>query len=508
MLTAFVILSATTSARGDVGDAGIRLADALIGIPCAFELAKADLRVAVALPAGVAPCTARITVGVDGPSDGDADEVALSRDGRFVAYRSLASNLVVGDTNGRRDIFTFDRMTIDTARSSVSSAGAQSTADSLNPAISGDGRYVVFRGDGPLVQGVSTSIRVYLRDRDVSDDGFFDSPGDVATILASKQTNGGVYTGGGAAITPDGRFVSFNSSQNLGSDTNGRNDVYVHDRDTDEDGIFDEPGAISLTRVSVAFDGAQGTGGEAATGSMSDDGRHVLFRSDFTNLLGAGVDTNGTTDVFVRDRDTDGDLVFDEPGAATTVRVSVSSAGAQGNGESRYGRINATGRFVAFQSAATNFDPLCTNAVLQIYLHDRDTDEDGIFDEPGAISTECVSLNAMGEAGNGASELPAISASGRYVVYRSVASNLVEGDTNGFLDYFLHDATTGETRRVSVRSDGTQSTAGGTEPFTFPAVVDVGPLVAFTTTARGIVSDDTDSRADIFVVDPDAVVFP
>src|SRR3990170_4575657 len=211
---------------------------------------------------------------------------AISGDGRYVAFRSAASNLVPGDDNAVQDIFVHDRQTGATERVSVTSAGGQATNYSDEPAISGDGRYVAFR-----------------------------SP---ATNLVA-------------------------------ADTNALSDVFVHDRQT---------GATE--RVSVTSAGGQGSGGHSYEPSVSDDGRYVAFRSRATNLV-AG-DTNGTDDVFVRDRQT-----------GVTVRVSVDSSGVQGNGGSYEPSVSGDGRYVAFRSVASNLVPGDDNAVQDIFVHDRQT---------------------------------------------------------------------------------------------------------------------------------------
>jgi Tol biopolymer transport system component len=167
-------------------------------------------------------------------------------------------------------------------------------------------------------------------------------------------------------------------------------------------------------------------------------GRFVAFESAATNLV-AG-DTNGVVrDIFVHDRDTDDDGVFDEPGAVSTVKVSVSSSGIQGNNASSAPSISAFGRFVAFESTANNLISSDANGTVKdIFIHDRDIDDDGIYDEPGAVSTVIVSASSSGTQGNNASSAPSISPDGAYVVFESAASNLVAGDTNGFQDIFVN----------------------------------------------------------------------
>jgi Tol biopolymer transport system component len=132
--------------------------------------------------------------------------------------------------------------------------------------------------------------------------------------------------------------------------------------------------------------------------------------------------------------------------AATTDRMSVASDGTQGNGDSDRAGISADGRYVAFESVASNLVPGDANAASDIFVRDRNN---------GA--TERVSLSGSGQQANGDSYGSAISADGRYVAFRSQASNLVSGDTNGVLDEFVYDRQSGTVERVSVDSAGAQA---------------------------------------------------
>ena len=206
---------------------------------------------------------------------------------------------------------------------------------------------------------------------------------------------------------------------------------------------------------------------------ISGDGRYVAFRSSATNLV-AG-DTNGQRDVFVRDRQT-----------GVTSRVSVSSAGGQGSGGSDDPAISDDGRYVAFQSDATNLVAGDTNAATDVFLHDRQT---------GA--TTRVSVSSTGVQGNAASDDAAISGDGSTVAWESAATNLVADDTNAKQDIFVHDVATGATTLVSVSSTGTQGTKSSNDP----SVSADGTRVGFSSTASNLVAGDTNSRNDIFVHD-------
>jgi Tol biopolymer transport system component len=190
--------------------------------------------------------------------------------------------------------------------------------------------------------------------------------------------------------------------------------------------------AQTTTRVSVDSQGAQGNGWSGPASSISADGRFIAFASYATNLV-AG-DTNGYMDVFVHDRQT-----------GETTLVSVDSQGLQGNGTSGENIIciSADGRFVVFDSLASNLVSGDLNGLEDVFVHDRETGE-----------TTLVSVDSQGTQGNGDSFGGSISADGRFVVFDSLASNLVPGGTNGGGDVFMHDRKTGETTIVSTDSQG------------------------------------------------------
>src|SRR5204863_349490 len=216
--------------------------------------------------------------------------------------------------------------------------------------------------------------------------------------VASDGTTEGNDASLGSALSADGRFVAFDSAATdlVAGDTNGVADVLVHDRQTG-----------TTERVSVASGG--GTQGNGNSGgffsfpALSADGRLVAFQSDATNLV-AG-DTNGTTDVFVHDRQT-----------GTTERVSVASGGTEGNGFSAGLALSADGRFVAFHSTATNLVAGDTNGKTDVFVHDRQTG-----------TTERVSVDSDGTQGNGPSAGAALSADGGLVAFHGTATNLVAG---------------------------------------------------------------------------------
>jgi Tol biopolymer transport system component len=424
-------------------------------------------------------------------SSSDAFRPALSADGLLVAFDSLGSEFVANDTNLTGDIFVRNLANNTTARVSVASNGAQSDGNSLFPAISGDGRFVAFEsratnlaaGDTNTCPGFlapGTCPDVFVHDRQT---------GATARIsVSSNNTQADGPSGGFASLTLsfDGRFIAFTSAASnlVAGDTNNIADIFVRDRDTDRDGIFDEPGAVATVRVSVASSGAQANGPTFGSDrpSLSANGRFVAFHSDADNLVTG--DANNISDVFVHDRDSDGNGVFDEPGNIATTRVSLSGGGAEGNNGSFNAFISANGRFVAFQSGASNLVAGDDNALDDVFLHDRST---------GA--TVRVSVAANGAQSFFGASNPALSPDARYVAFESFSADLVPGDTNDLGDIFVRDLIANTTLRANVTITGTQADNASTGA-TFSAN---GCGLAYQSAATNLVAGDTNGAWDVFV---------
>jgi hypothetical protein len=334
----------------------------------------------------------RVSVSAAGQEGNDASaNPSISADGRFVAYVSAASNLVEGDTNETQDVFVFDRQTGTTERVSVGADGQQGNDFSVAPSLSADGRFVAYMSAATnLVEGdTNGTFDIFVFDRQTGTT-------ERVSVGADGQQGRPSFT---PSISADGGFVAYQSFE----------DVFVFDRQTG-----------TTERVSVNSAGQEGNS-FSVNPSISADGRFVAYQSVATNLVEG--DTNETQDVFVFDRQT-----------GTTERVSVNSAGQQGNSSSILPSISADGRFVAYNSAATNLVEGDTNGALDVFVFDRQTG-----------TTERVSVGADGQEGNDTSFNSSLSADGRFVAYDSFASNLVEGDTNGTADVFVFDRQIGTT---------------------------------------------------------------
>jgi len=268
-------------------------------------------------------------------------------------------------------------------------------------------------------------------------------------------------------VSDNGRYVAFLSDATnlVTGDTNGQADIFVRDRTTGQ-----------TIRASVNSSNVEANSYSYYAPSISSTGQYVAFGSAASNLVAN--DTNGQFDIFVRD------IVNN-----ATTRVNVATGGLQANGSSGQVSISADGRYVVFESAATNLVANDTNGQTDIFVYDRNT-----------AQTRLVSVGLGGTSSNSFSRISnsAISNDGRYIVFASAASNLVSGDTNNSEDIFVFDQTTGLVSRVSVGPSGVQSNS--TDSMN-PSISGDGRYVAFQSSSNNLVLNDTNNAQDIFVHD-------
>lgn len=415
---------------------------------------------ALALFCLLAPATAwdytiRASVSSDGTQGNERSyHPSLSSDGRYVAYYSEATNLVSGDTNGDNDVFLHDRVTRQTTRVSVNTNGTQGNANSEYPAISGDGRYIAFTSGATTLVTGDTNGRT---------DVFLHDRVTRQTTLVSVSSGGTQGNGNSdsPAISGNGRYVAFvSSSTNLVSGgTNGNFHIFVKDTIS---------GTVTLASASTG--GTQGNA-HSYTPAISEDDRFVVYASDATNLISS--DSNGQRDIFLYDRDEE-----------WTMRVSYPNAGGEADGSSCYPSISGDGRFVTYWSYATNLVSGDSNEVVDVFLYDA-----------GTMTTTRVSVSSGGSQGNGVSWYPVISGNGKLISFHSQASNLVAGDTNDWEDVFMRDKDSGIITRVSVATGGIQGDYGSH----YPSISSSGQHIAFSSTSTNLVPGDTNYRQDIFI---------
>jgi len=409
-----------------------------------------------ALAAGT---TERVSLsGTGTQADAGSYRASLSADGRYVAFESSADNLVPGDTNGTSDIFVRDRVAGTTERVSVSSLGHQGCCGSEFPSISANGRYVAFLSRSDLGGPVRFAReRVYVRDRTAG------ITTNVDVTSTGRDANGDSYW---PAISADGHHVAFESNAtNLACcDVNyDANDVFVRNLV-----------AHTTELISVNQMGRNSGNGWSENPSISADGRYVAFQSTSSDLIAH--DTDGASDVFVRDRS-----------LGTTERVSVSSVEAQEKGGgSGSPSISGDGRYVAFGSSATNLVAGDTNSAGDVFLRDRSLGK-----------TKRVSVSSTGQQGNAHSSDPAMSADGSAVAFWSSATNLTSDTWSGSGQIFVRYLVTGVTKLASVSSTGAGPNDSGVElP---PGLSSDGLIVGFDSQATNLVPGDTNGASDVFV---------
>lgn len=339
---------------------------------------------------------------------------ALNFDGSVVAFATLDANLVrppLKDTNAAVDVFARDRQTGITERVSITSDGREANGDSGAPTVTADGRYVFFDSNADLASDPARSKDVFRHDRYarrtslVDDNRGLPSVSADGTIVASLNPAGDVFlfedgrsrlvsrAALRARVSADGRYVVFD-----------RSDTIM---------LFDRISGVT-ERVDLSHEGApaNGASGEPA---ISRDGRYVAFQSRADNLVPG--DTNGATDIFVRDRK-----------ARTTVRASVSATGDQASGFSFRPRISHDGRFVAFESTADNLVPGDDNGNPDIFVHDMltgHTERVGIEPAAGIFDPWIAGGFPFSLSGDGL-----------VVAYESIAP-LVPEDTNHVRDLYV-----------------------------------------------------------------------
>ncbi len=398
---------------------------------------------------------------------------SISSNGRYVAFESIADNLSDQDNDGVRNIFVRDVVTGVTtlvSRQSEAVGGAGGDGLSSNASISADGRRVAFESNADnLSNDDDDSVtNVFVRDLDAG-----------TTVLVSRA-DGADGTGGDAesrapAISATGRYVAFESAaDNLSGVANGVQNIFLRDLETN-----------TTTLLSVNSAG-QAADGDNFSPSISDDGARIAFQSDGENMSDDDV---GLGDVFVRDLD-----------AGTTELVSRADGqdGVGGDDDSSAADISSSGRYVSFNSSASNLSD-DDNDKTNVYLRDTKADKTELISRASGLG----GAGADGEINAGGS----VSADGRYVAFRSDAENLSGEDQAATVDVFLRDRKTATTSLLS-RASGPAGVPGDDDS-SAPSLSADGAWVAFQSRATNFSAADDNGAPDIYargLLEPDAVV--
>jgi Tol biopolymer transport system component len=330
----------------------------------------------------------------------------ISHDGKVAVFASNAANLPAGDGSTFR-CYARNLATGKTRLVSVTSNGVPATGGTFSPAISANGRFVTFDGDGDGLPGSGGEGQVWVHDLKTG-----------TTRLASKDKNGDPAIGGSAAypsLSGNGRFVAFESyASNFPGAAGSADLVYIRD----------------LKRGKLLV-GSRTSGGDPAFGSvygqpLSSNGRWVAFDSNDADLP----HSSGDDHIYVRDRRTGKVEIADR-----------TSGGAVANDESDDVSISGGGRFIVFDSYASNL-PGGSGPGGQTYLRDLEKGK-----------TQLASQNSAGDPQDADSYYPHVSGNGRYVVFYADGSNLAQGD--GSTDQiYVRDMRKGKTTLVSKASNG------------------------------------------------------
>ena len=386
-------------------------------------------------------------------------QAAISQDGSVIAFHSNADNLIAGDTNGWGDVFVRDLVAGTTEIASLRPDGGETQSYSRRPSLSDDGRLVAFQARN----GFRTTVT-----------GLTDWT-DGTTIHLVLETSGGNPANARTprlepALSGDGRFLAFQTLSSLNDawpvslrpiadDLNTTHDVFVFHLDT-------EP-TPALERVSRLSSGAE-LDADSRSPVFNRDGRFVAFMT-YSDLLVD--DANEHPDIVVKDR---------QSGVLEVISVTVGSS--TGNGGSFNPRLSSDANLVVFRSEASDLVANDTNGRWDIFVRDR-----------SAGITSRISVASDGSQANHNSMEASVSADGRYVAFRSLASNLVADDSNNCADIFVHDRDTGQTAIVS-RPSGGQADGHSANP----ALSGNGQWIVFESDATNLVAGDTNQVRDIF----------
>ncbi len=429
-------------------------------LPVRHSLALFGVIVFAAISSPVVAQIERISVANNGSqANAGSASAAISFDGSVIAFHSNADNLVPGDTNGWTDVFVRDLDAGTTEIVSLRPDGGQTANYSRLSSISNDGNLVAFQARSSAVVTIPG-----LTDRAGGTTAHLlpDSSGPNPAVAAVARLE--------ATLSGDGRFLAFRTRSSLqnvwpesirpiNDDLNSAHDVFVLDLVTDP-----TPQIERISRLSTGV----GLDADSRSPAFSSDGRFVAFMT-YSELLPD--DANNRPDIAVKDRQS-GNLEV----------ISVTPGGSTGNGGSFNPAVSDDGNIVVFRSEASNLVAGDTNGRWDIFVRDR-----------SAGTTTRVSIASDGSQANHNSMDAAVSADGRFVVFRSLASNLVPEDSNNRADIFVHDRQSRQTAIVS-RPPGGQADGHSANPMPSGD----GLWIAFESDASNLIVGDTNRVRDIF----------
>jgi hypothetical protein len=393
-------------------------------------------------------------VGVKGNSESSGANI--SADGTAVAFATDSSNLDAGDTDSIADVFVKTLPTGNITLASTSDAGVKGNDYSFSPTLSSNGAKVGFESQASNLDPADSDRvnDIFVKDL---------TSGDIALASTSSGNTKGNADSFQTVVSGDGSYVGFYSmATNLDPlDADAGFDVYVKDL---------VAGILILASRSDA--GVKGNG-ESLRVALASDGLTAAFESEADNLSPNDNDTS--SDIFVKDLST-----------GNTSLASWTPFFVKGNGNSSlfFTSLSGDGTTIAFESAATNLDPLDDDSASDIYVQDLSTGD-----------VRLISTSDGGNKGNGFSFTPSIAEDGNTVAFVSASTNLDPSDTDSIPDVYVKDLVTGDISLAST-SDSEVKADGESGSPVLPAD---GSFVAFASEATNLDPADTDSFTDIFV---------
>lgn len=403
--------------------------------------------------------------------DGASGSPKLSADGNTLVFVSAAANLVPHDTNRVADIFLYDRLAGKIERINLSQDGLQADQESLAPVISDDGRFTAFISWASTLDARDYSICPGTRDenRSCADIFLYDrQEASLERVLPFSGQNGRGHTGvvyqdnalfPALAISGDGRYLAFHadvSNPGYSAESGG---LYIYDLKTRRTWQVDRDV------------GGKPANGSSHSPSFSGDGRYLAFV-----FKGSGLgDSSLYSQVYLYDLQ-----------AATLQRVTQGMEGGGANADVHTPVLSQDGRFLAFTTAADNLVPGDRNRQEDVFLFDRIV-----------ASTQLISLSPGLVQADRSSQDAALAAAGDILAYRSLATSLVPGDTNGTWDIFVFDRLNNTLELASLSSAGTAADG----PSSQPSLSADGRYLAFVSAASNLVAGDRNGQPDVFLLD-------
>lgn len=382
--------------------------------------------------------------------DGYSQWPSFSSNGEYLVFRSDATNLVANDTNNKGDIFRYNTLNNVIERASLDSNGQElplGTQSSI-PSISSDGNLVLFFTNESLdLIDTNNHSDAYIRNM---------TTGELTLVTIGSTGNVGDADTYAAAMSGDGSIIAFESiaTDLVSGDDNGVSDLFIRD-------------TIAGTTTRVLGTGGSQGGFSVDVYDISEDGTQVLFGTFSNNYVLN--DTNDSTDLFVYNTQ-----------SGIIERVSVDSMGNEANGASQTAQMDASGRYITFESKATNLDPNDSTSLKDVFLHDRQTGVTQLVNYTRLNNHQDSLISAVS---------PCIAAQSNMIKigFRSAHPMDFDEDIYGLYDIFARNMNNNTTTRITNADlGGPYPVHAGVKSSLDPSSSNTGRYIAFSTNAQNL----------------------